>query len=151
MPKYLTSLLVFLSLGMILGSQAANAQDSPNDDLKARIERLEKQNQELLQALQKLQTLPASPGNRTGNSDTSGAPLNRDEVREIVNQYLQKYPQRPDRFQMLPKRWHCSTARLLKSVASASMATRSRSVGGSLIASPRTSVRPAMVIAPTPA
>ncbi len=92
--KPTTNWRFLLSVGLALGlSPKAPAQAPPDDDLKARIERLEKQNQELLEALKRLQTVPTSP--ITGFHQPSNAlpaaeqgGLGKEDVKKIVGDYL---------------------------------------------------------------
>src|SRR5256886_5095235 len=97
----LRSLSAVVALGMFLGIGArAGAQEPANDDLKARIERLEKQNQELLDALRKLQTTPTSPitgfhelpALTVGGKATpeQGGGLGKEEVQKIVGDYFKQ-------------------------------------------------------------
>jgi phosphate-selective porin OprO/OprP len=83
-----------LAVGTVLGAAGvAFAQDPSSEDLKARVERLEKMNQELLQNLQKLQMTPTSPrlDDGLGNNVSSGSTsLSKDEVKSIVSEYLQE-------------------------------------------------------------
>jgi phosphate-selective porin OprO/OprP len=85
---------------MVLGLGArAGAQEPANDDLKARIERLERQNQELLEALKRLQATPTSPvtGFREvpgltvgGGAAEAGGGLGKEDVQKIVGDYLKQ-------------------------------------------------------------
>ncbi len=59
-------------------------QAPPDADLRARIERLEKQNQELMHALQNVSTQGDSGGKE------GAAPLGRDQVQKIVGDYLKQ-------------------------------------------------------------
>jgi phosphate-selective porin OprO and OprP len=81
----------WLAIAFLLGaSGAAGAQmsipASSSDDLKARVERLEKQNQDLVQIIQKLQPLPASALTASAPSSKSG--VTPEEVKKIVGSYL---------------------------------------------------------------
>ncbi len=74
-------------------SAAAPKPSSQDEDLRARIERLEKQNQELLQALQQLQSQlpkpgPAQPSSTATIAEPNKSSLATDEVKAIVSDYL---------------------------------------------------------------
>src|SRR4051794_36031470 len=78
-----------LALGV--AANAARAQDANTDDLRSRIERLEKQNQELMNALKAVTPAPTVPGGVPGAPTTApgGAPaVSKDDVQKIVGDYL---------------------------------------------------------------
>lgn len=79
-----------LSIPATSPDSAANPAD---DDLRGRIDRLEKQNRDLLDALKRFQTVPTSPvlGDRLvlpGTADPADPALNTEDVRKIVGDYL---------------------------------------------------------------
>jgi phosphate-selective porin OprO/OprP len=92
----------FITFGLVLGvavggAQSARAQDGSQEDLKARIERLEKQNQDLMQTLQKMQMTPTGPlpsgppeSGFTGVPGEQPTPLGKDDVKKIVGDYLKE-------------------------------------------------------------
>jgi len=64
---------------------------APNtgDDLKARIDRLEKQNQELVELLKTLQNRPAiAPTPTPVSTVVPSTALNKDDVQKLINEYL---------------------------------------------------------------
>src|SRR5262249_29087469 len=79
----------WIILGLALGySGAARAQDEPvdQDNMKARLERLEKQNQDLMEALKKLQG--AASGVSTPSLPSAPSGLTETELQKIVGDYL---------------------------------------------------------------
>src|SRR5262245_28525058 len=84
------ALAFLLSAGIpVVFGGSAWAQDPSAAELKARIERIEKQNQELLMALQRMQTTPTSPAPgspATGPSASAGTGLTQAEVKSIAEE-----------------------------------------------------------------
>ena len=62
------------------------------DPLKARIERLEKQNQDLMELLKNLQNRGGAPGQAPGQApvgaEANQGGLNKDDVQKIIGDYL---------------------------------------------------------------
>src|SRR5260370_33621051 len=82
----------WIVLGLSLGySGAVRAQESAPEDLQARMERLEKQNQDLMEALKKLQTSPASTAAALPTGTSS---LTENDVQKIVGDYLKTVEQK---------------------------------------------------------
>jgi phosphate-selective porin OprO/OprP len=80
---------LWIALGLALGYSGAARSQEPvaEDDMKVRLERLEKQNQELMQALRKLQTSPASPPVALPAASSG---LTETDVQKIVGNYLKE-------------------------------------------------------------
>jgi hypothetical protein len=79
---------------LTVANTAHAQQPDPTAELRARIERLEKQNEELLQALRQLQT-GTNPALNVGSMDNAGSmdkvtPLGKQEVQKIVSDYLKE-------------------------------------------------------------
>ena len=88
-------LAVLLAVGISLCfAGMARAQESPSDAVKTRLDRLEKDNQELIRQIQQLGIQPASPVPATSPtpvrdaSNGQASALGQDEVKMIVGNYL---------------------------------------------------------------
>ncbi len=73
-------------LPVLPAADAAPNSAPGQEDLKARLDRLEKQNQELLQALKGMQ--PRPQGGPVSAADAEGSTLGKDDVKKIVGDYL---------------------------------------------------------------
>jgi phosphate-selective porin OprO and OprP len=83
------------------GQEQRSAYGAPQDDTTARIERLERQNQELMELLKQLQNRPAPVGPAAPVStsvpiDNQGGGANKDDVQKLVNDYLKQKEQQED-------------------------------------------------------
>lgn len=78
-----------ITLAVAPTADAAPPSTNAADELKARIDRLEKQNQDLLEMLKSLQNRPVPAPTTTPTSiDAGNVALNQQDVQKMVNEYL---------------------------------------------------------------
>jgi phosphate-selective porin OprO and OprP len=93
MIRFVLAILLAAGVATTVGGPV-RAQDLSPEETKTRLERLEKQNQELIQYLQQMQVAPTSPApagpQATPNAPVQPPAVSQDEVKKIVGDYIKE-------------------------------------------------------------
>jgi phosphate-selective porin len=88
--RFWIALCLTVGISLAADAQGPSPPSVSQEDLKARVERLERQNQELMDALKKLQSSQAAVAEQPTSTSATGQPsLDKNDVQKIVGDYLQ--------------------------------------------------------------